>query len=206
MNRIVIFAEGAFGRDVAARLAAVESEVRTYPLAESSTEFAALVNGADFVCAALWRRYVRECDLLDEACFERGIAWSSAVLEGSGLLSGPLIVPGSGGCYACYRKRWMTHAARPDREAALDQAYELDPALGSHGYPPSAAAMAAAGLLLDRRDRETGAGRIRHVNLLTGDAGETRVVRVHGCKRCSPSGGNERFVRHLVPAVEEMLR
>jgi bacteriocin biosynthesis cyclodehydratase domain-containing protein len=204
MTKLVLFAEGGFGRDVAHRIASENASAASYSLARSSGQFELLLHGADFAGVAAWRRYTRECDELDAVCSRLRIPWTSAVLEGAELRSGPLIVPG-GPCFACYQRRRMTHVQDIEREITIDKACGADPALGPAGFLPSASAMAVAGMRLDWQDRSFAAGRIRQADLLTGGFLETRVVRVHGCARCSSTRAGERYVRRLVPAVREIL-
>jgi bacteriocin biosynthesis cyclodehydratase domain-containing protein len=206
MEKFVLFFEGAFGRDVAARISHRDIELKIYRLTASCEQFEAIAAGATFVGVALWRRYTRECDRLDDVCHKLVIPWSGAVLDGSRLFSGPLITRESGPCFACYRRRWFTHTASPEREAALEQAYAGNPNLGPAGFAPSAAAVAAAGLLLDYKDRHRAGGRLRQLNLLTGDIQDTHVVRIHACPRCSSMCPGERYVNRLVPELAEVLK
>lgn len=205
MENLVLFFEGVFGHEVAARISRRIKTAKVYPLVSSALRFQELTAGATFVGTVLWRGYPRECDQLDETCFHTRTPWTSAVLEGGTLTSGPVVTPGRGACYSCYRRRLLSHTATLDRVQALERAYAEDPTLGPPGFSPSCAALAAAGLILDLLQRESAGGRVRHVNLLTGELAETRTVQIHGCPRCCPSPGASRYVRHLGPAVEEML-
>lgn len=202
---LVLFTAGTFGDAVASRIAERIRAVRVFALPRREEALEELLEGAGFVGVTLWRRYPRECDALDAACARREIPWSTAVLEGQRLLAGPLISPGRGPCYACYRRRWLTHVAVLDREQALEEAYATDANLGPRGFLSIAAALAASGLLLDRREHERAPGRLREVDLLNGSVQEARVVRVHGCPRCSSTRHGKRYVSWLVPAVRHML-
>jgi hypothetical protein len=94
----------------------------------------------------------------------------------------------------------------PDRESSLDRVYANDSTLGVAGFVPSSVFMAAAALLIDKKDHAAATGRIRQIDLLNGNIEETRVVRVHGCARCSqPQKAGHRYVERLVPAVKEIL-
>lgn len=199
MQNLALFTEGTFGTAVAGRLAATVSGVQVLPLVARGESFQACISGASFVGVALWRQYADEIDRLDEACAREGISWSGVVLEGTKLRCGPIVKPGDGPCYACYRKRWLTHAAFPDREQALDAAYATNPALGIRGYTPSSVRIAAAALLLDWEQFDQAPGRVRWIDLLQCTVEESRVIRVHGCPRCSPQNApGERYVRELI--------
>jgi bacteriocin biosynthesis cyclodehydratase domain-containing protein len=207
MCKLVVLHEGRFGEAVAGRIAERVGDVHAAPLTGSLGRLESLLAGAGFVAVPLWRRYAGECDLLDAACARFGVPWSGVVLEDASLVGGPIVSPGRGACYACYRRRWLAHSAVPEREQVIEQAYARDPSLGVPGFLPSVAAIAAAGLLLDRAEHEIAAGRIRRVDLLRCQVEETRTVRVHGCPRCSL--GDEpgrRYVSRLIPALKDLLR
>ncbi|MPZ50653.1 MAG: TOMM precursor leader peptide-binding protein [Dehalococcoidia bacterium] len=211
---MIIFAEGSFGELVAETLRR-RVAARVFSLVQSGGKLDELLGGEDFVAVALWRPYTNDCDELDAACFRHMVPWSAAVLSERYLYCGPLIVPGPGPCFHCYRRRFLTHLPAPERELALERAYASDPGLGSEGFAPASAGMAAAALLMDARagDDVAEPGRLRRIDLLSGELVDTRVIRVHGCPRCGrhPGGGSsnsqergDRFVRHLQPTLEAM--
>jgi bacteriocin biosynthesis cyclodehydratase domain-containing protein len=211
---IVVLHEGRFGAAVAQALGTLR-EVRPHPLVAARERLRALIAGADFVAVALWRRYEEECELLDAIAAETGVRWSLAVPIESALSCGPLVVPGHGACWRCYRRRALTHHRAPERELALAEGYRRDPALGPAGFTPPMVWTAAGALLADASAPPSAAGRLRRVNLLTGMVIDTVVIGVHGCDRCrAPSSGadpgrggqpGERFLEHLVPALEELV-
>lgn len=170
---------------------------------------AEFLSGATFVAVALWRLYDQECDLLDAACWRAGVSWSLAHLTEDKLVCGPLTIPRHGPCYGCFRRRSLTHHGAPERELGVGRAYANNRDLGPEGFVPAIAWLAASGLLSDARAPRTEAGRLRRIDLLTGGMIETGVVGVHHCPRCRrqirerPGG---RFVRQLVPAVQELLQ
>lgn len=205
---MLILTEGRFGVAVADILRSqVDTTVRrlTRVISDRRAEF---LNGAMFVAVALWRPYDEECDALDRACWRVGVPWSSAYLTEDKLLCGPLTIPRHGPCYGCFRKRYLTHCRAPERELAMSRAFANDPDLGSEGFVPAMAAIAASGLLSDARAPRSAAGRLRRVDLFTGAMIETAVVGVHHCSRCGhrlKAKSGERFVRELVPAVQGVL-
>ena len=201
-HRLLMFTEGRFGQAVAERVIADVRHVAVFPLLAALPRLDDLLSRADFVGLALWRRYPSAVDAVDVACGRRRVPWSSVTLDGRFLIIGPLVVPGVSPCYACYRRRWSTHLARPEREQALDGAYDADNGVGCKGFPPSSVTIAAAALALDRAEAGIAAGRVRRLDLLHCALEETRVVRVHGCERCSqPTSSGERYVRHLRAAL-----
>ena len=206
---MLILTEGRFGAAVAEIItpqvdATVRrlSDVVSYRLAEA-------LSSATFVAVALWRPYDEECDLLDAACWRAGVPWSSAHLTEDKLVCGPLAIPRHGPCYGCFRRRYLTHHGAPERAQGVGRAYATNPDLGPEGFVPAIAWIAASGLLSDARAPRTAAGRVRLVDLFTGGMVETMVVGVHHCSRCGhriKEGPGRRFVRQLVPAVQELLQ
>jgi bacteriocin biosynthesis cyclodehydratase domain-containing protein len=206
MSDILLFVEGAFGHAVASAMAQRVPNLVTLPLTASRDELETLVVGAQFVAVATWRPYEAACQAVDAACHRHDRMWSRAVLESTILVTGPLIGP-TGPCYTCYRKRRASHSATPERDRALDNLYATDAAVGVAGFLPSVATMASASLLLDRKQSPGAAGRMRFHDLINCEVEETRVVRIHGCERCSGTSGptTDRYVSRLVPAVKELL-
>ena len=202
MTDLLLFAEGAWGLEVANRVVQLAPSTSVLSLVKSAGSFASLIHSRAFVGVALWRRYPDEEDRLDAACAQEVIAWSGVVLEETHLRCGPVVVPGRGACYACYRKRWMSHAMFPERERAVEEAYANDASLGIRGFTPSSVRIAAAALLLDREEAERAPGRLRLIDLIHCGVEETRVVRVHGCGRCShPWPPGDRYIRELVNSL-----
>ena len=200
-RRLLVLYQGRFGAAVADRLAVGVAD-RSHVLTDALPQLETLVGEADFVALALWRRFPAVTEAVDSTCARLGVRWSAATLEGSSLVIGPVVVPGEGPCHSCFRKRWLTHLAHPERETLLDAWYETDAAAGCEGFPPAAVGMAVAALVLDRAEARNAAGRLRYVDLLRATTEETRVVRVHGCPRCgAPEPEGRRYVDHLREAL-----
>lgn len=210
-QNIIVLHEGRFGAAVARALGSLRP-VRSAPLVASRPRLESLVGDADFVAVALWRRYDEECEELDAIAARRRLRWSLAVPIESALSFGPLVVPGHGACWRCYRRRALTHHRAAERELALAEAYRRSPELGPRGFTPPMVWMAAGALAADAEAPPAAAGRLRRINLLTGMFIDTVVVGVHRCDRCRPRAAGarterpgERFVEHLVPAIKELL-
>lgn len=207
MSHMIIFAEGDFGRAVAGALAR-RTPAHEHSLVAARGRFDDLVRGAHFVAVALWRRYDSVVEELGQACARAAIPWSLAMQSDQHLLCGPLVVPPRGACFRCFSRRYLAHHPGADRELALARAYDKDPALGVAGFLPPVVSLAAAALRDDARALEAAAGRVRRIDVLTGEVVDTRVVRVHGCELCgdgAPSDQSQRFVHFLVPAIRELL-
>lgn len=210
-EKLIILHEGRFGAAVAQALGSLRA-VRSEPLVASRPRLEELVGEADFVAVALWRRHDEECEQIDAIAARRGVRWSLAVPIESTLSFGPLVVPGHGACWRCYRRRALTHHRAAERELALAEAYRRSPELGPHGFTPPMVWMAAGALLADAAAPPGAAGRLRRINVLTGMFIDTVVVGVHRCDRCRRRAGGAQaarqgdgFVDRLVPAIQEIL-
>jgi bacteriocin biosynthesis cyclodehydratase domain-containing protein len=206
---MLILTEGRFGAAVADIITSqVDATVRrlTDIIPDQRAEF---LSGEAFVAVALWRPYDEACDALDEASWRGGVPWSCAYLTEDKLVCGPLTIPRYGPCYGCFRRRCLTHSRAPERELRVSGAYAHNRDLGPAGFVPAMAWIAASGLMSDARAPRTAAGRLRRVDLFTGGMIETNVVGIHHCSRCgrqSQERPGDRFVRQLVPAVQELLQ
>jgi hypothetical protein len=45
----------------------------------------------------------------------------------------------------------------------------------------------------------------RRVDLLTFEIGSSEVLRIHGCSRCGGVPDPERFTKHLITALKELV-
>ena len=206
MQRALVLFEGHFGEAVSERIRARLPTASTLGFVAAAVDLNRLVAASDFVLVALWRPYVALCDQLDDVCHREGVPWSQAVLDDHYLYRGPVICPGRGPCFSCFRRRFMTHRPAPERDQAIIEAYDENPAIGPAGFCPATAAAAAAGLCLDARDAVP--GRLIRYDILHSSLLETRVIPVHACARCGQartSRKGERFVSHLIPYLDEVL-
>jgi hypothetical protein len=123
---MLILTSGKFGAAVGARLVATHG-VTTAELWTARADLDSLVRNTDFIGVAIWRPEIEACREIDTLCHYRGIRWSLAELHGSVLSCGPLVIPGHGACYHCYRQRELSHHKSLERERVLLAAYENDP-------------------------------------------------------------------------------
>ena len=123
------------------------------------------------------------------------IPWLPIVLEHPNLLIGPLVVPGRGPCYTCFRLRFLQHSYTADLTEALYEFYQSNPRSGPKGYLPVHASLAAAFACQAVKALQNGldswVGEVRVINLLTFSMAKANVIGVHGCERCG-TGGDER--------------
>jgi bacteriocin biosynthesis cyclodehydratase domain-containing protein len=204
---MIILTAGEFGFQVGALLAKRQPAV-AYEITADGIDLEGALSFADSVAVALWRPYVRICEQVDDICQRRGIRWSLAEIVGDKLHCGPLIVPGTSPCYRCYRKRYLSHHAAPDREMTLNGAYEREPRCGVPGHIYPMVVTAAAALSSDLAAERSHAGRLRVVELLGGGVLEVAVLGVHGCPVCGGQRGaaaGARYVDRLIPEIKELL-
>ncbi len=211
MKPILVFTAGAFGAAVGARMLAAApaapTPLRVAPLPHDLDTLRAQTGeaNASAIGVAAWRPHVKACELIDDLCFAAGMPWSQVEVHGQRLTCGPVVQPGHGPCFHCYRKRWASHHPAPEREMVIAHAYERDASLGPPGFVGPLVEIAAAALWEDLLAPVTQAGRLRVVDVLTGGVLETAVLGVHACPRCGlPAAGpvGARFVNHLVPAID----
>lgn len=204
---MIVMTAGRFGAQVGERLAQL-CGAEVVELSHDREQLRSLVQRASFIAVATWRPYVHSCSLIDELCFEARVPWSLAEVHSQRLTCGPLVRPGDGACYHCYRQRWLSHHKSPEREQVLEGAYRRDPELGPPGFIGPMVEIAAQALADDAAAGVPEAGRLRLVDVLSGAVLESGVIGIHECPRCRPhsySRPGERFVNHLVPEIERML-
>ena len=135
-----------------------------------------------------WRRVPPAEREFDEEAFRTGQPWLPVTLDHPVLEIGPVVVPGTGPCHACYRGRMAQHDPARAFRATVDAHYDENPSAGPDGYLPSTALLAAAAVadVIDRlrTDPAGEAGRIRQIDVPTQGMWSGRVVGVHGCPRC----------------------
>lgn len=202
----ILIIHGAFGVAVAESIAQRNGATRVVPLESAAAALDDFFSEAHFVGLVCSRRFPELQHALDAAGARARVPWSTALLDGRRLQSGPVVSPGHGPCFGCWEKRRLSHLVLPEREQALDAAYREHADLTLRGFLPSHVTMAAAGLLLDQREHQRVAGRVRFVDLLDGEVEETRAVRIHGCDRCGDQcEPGERYVRHLRDELAEVF-
>lgn len=182
MTPVNLLAVGAFGRAVAATLAAVEpiavhamDPPGDGPLPADLTGAVAVVSG---------RPVPALVDRIDALSFGTGIPWLPMVIEGTALRAGPLVVPGESACHRCFRGRLRQHAAAPAVDDAVDEHYRTSAADEPAGHLPGTVAVAADLLWRMLADPATYAGQFRQRELVSGRLISGHAVGVHGCDRC----------------------
>ncbi|WP_052757849.1 TOMM precursor leader peptide-binding protein [Streptomyces yangpuensis] len=189
MTKVHVLAVGGFGEAVADRLCRERADLEVSTDQAGSLELSASWPDAGLRVLASWREVPRLAEVLDARSADWGTPWFPVLAEHPRLRVGPLVVPGTGACYRCFRKRRAQHERDAAHVATLHAHYETSPGAGPGGFLPHHVDM-AAGMALDvlRRfdtgDAEGFAGTVRHWHLLEQHLSGGRVVALHGCTRC----------------------
>ncbi|MFE7295112.1 TOMM precursor leader peptide-binding protein [Streptomyces sp. NPDC057579] len=193
MTKVHVLALGDFGAAVAERLLREHDGIEVTSDRDSLQQFSAGWPQADFRVLISWREPPHLADVLDARSAAWRIPWLPIVAEHPRLRIGPLVVPGAGACYRCFRKRRYQHERDSATTAALHAHYDAEPSAGPEGFLPQHVSLAAASALdlLHRFEDDGGrrdAGMVRHWHLLEQLITSARVVGVHGCDRCRTHG------------------
>ena len=181
-SSVHLIAAGRFGVAVAERLSAVLESTATTHADPSGRFWSQMWPPARMHVLCAWRAMPWLADRVDDLAFAWGTPWLPVVCEHPELRVGPLVVPGSGPCYGCFRMRLAQHVPSEQLTAELHSHYDADPTAGPRGHVPFHALLAAAAA---RSVIESGQpGRVLQLNLVTQKSGSGRVVGVHGCPRC----------------------
>ncbi|MFI1470979.1 TOMM precursor leader peptide-binding protein [Streptomyces wuyuanensis] len=191
MTKVHVLAVGEFGTAVADRLRREHHDVEISSYRNGSLEMSAGWPEAELRILASWRETPMLAEILDARSADWGSPWFPVVAEHPRLRIGPLVVPGAGACYRCFRKRRAQHERDAAHIATLHEHYDAFPESGPGGFLPHHVDM-ATGIALDllRRleagESERLAGTVRHWHLLEQHLSGGRVVGVHACDRCRP--------------------
>ncbi|MBT2445599.1 TOMM precursor leader peptide-binding protein [Streptomyces sp. ISL-43] len=198
MTKVHVLAVGEFGEAVAERMLRHHDAIEvTAGQDAADLAFPARWPVADIRVLVSWREVPALAEVLDAQSADWGTPWFAVVNEHPRLRVGPVVVPGEGACYRCFRGRRAQHEQGSTLTAALHAHYDAHPTAGPGGFLPQHTAMAAGAALqlLHGMERDGGchdAGSVRHWHLLEQHISHARVVGVHGCDRCRPRSGQER--------------
>ena len=177
-----VFTSGEFGRAVAMKLA------RRYPEAERivlSAEQDRLAAGALHPGCNLFALDRIDEDLfaaVDEAAHEQRTMWLPVTIHGHRLQVGPLVIPGQGACWHCWRRRREQHRSMGEETSA-----KRVPGWSQQTYMACAASLASARSVETMARHARGdavAGSVWTMNCLTTVVEQSTVAGVHACPRC----------------------
>jgi len=136
---------------------------------------------------AAWRSVPDLCEFLDKSSHESRRPFLPLILDATALRLGPVVVPGSGGCWSCWMKRSSQHAPWPKEQDMIRQYYSAHPNSGPEGYLEPFAMMGAIRIkqTIDALDSSTAVpGYIWQINMLTRQITTGVVAGLHDCPQC----------------------
>lgn len=185
-ERTHVIAVGDFGLAVAARLRDAIDDITVQEVHGDRPIPMTWPVAGTYVLAAS-RELPALAGVLDDCAFRWRVPWLPVVHEHPHLRVGPLVVPGRGPCYHCFRGRMAQHASAPELTEALERHLCADDP-GPGGFLPAHATFAAGAAqatLAALRDGDgDDAGRVSWLNVVTARPGSASVTSVHGCVRC----------------------
>lgn len=130
----------------------------------------------------------RLCHILNDLSYTHQVPFLPAIISSPYLEIGPLVIPGSGACYACYECRFLQHTALPQVHKRRHQYYDTHPIPDPVGYLPPLAFLTATRLvqlLVQGLERPGHAGGYYwRWNIVHAEAHQSHVIGMHGCMYC----------------------
>lgn len=130
----------------------------------------------------------RLCHILNDLSYAHRVPFLPAIISSPYLEIGPLVIPGSGACYACYECRFLQHTPLPQVHKRRYQYYDTHALSDPVGYLPPLALLTAtrlAQLLVQGLEQPGHAGGYYwRWNIMQAEAHQSHVVGVHGCMYC----------------------
>jgi bacteriocin biosynthesis cyclodehydratase domain-containing protein len=182
-THIKVLADGSFGRAVGQRMGGAGA-LRAFLDAPEA--------GWDFIAVALTHKRIDAMRALSDWCHANGTPWAVAFMADSYLYCGPVFAPRQRdgmACFDCFYKRDLSHlgpAREIEREAAIDDHFNRHAESEVAGFSAGAVGMAAA-FLKGAAAGAHGGGKLRRINLLSGEVEDTEVLGIHHCARCAPA-------------------
>lgn len=126
-------------------------------------------------------------EFLESVSYHRNQPFVPVVMDGTALLLGPVVVPGAGSCWTCWRRRIRQHSDAKGERVTLWQYYSGHMEQGPSGYLEPFAAMIATRIsdIIDSLDDQPSpGGQIWHMDMMSLKFSTSVVVGVHDCPRC----------------------
>lgn len=187
-HSIHVLAVGPFGECTAQMLEQLLPGVVVTRPDAANTSLPAMWPVARINVLTSWRPVARLERMFDTLSHYWKTPFVSATLEAPNLRVGPVVVPGLGGCHACYDKRVLQHSLRPDAHLASRNFYNDHPDEGPQGYLYPFVEMAAvrvAQIIQQLGEApETVAGKVWQLNTITRQVAYSEMIGLHGCSQC----------------------
>jgi bacteriocin biosynthesis cyclodehydratase domain-containing protein len=187
-SSVQVLARGAFGHAVA------KYAGRFFPALEVSdlanAQALSCLPAAGLVVVASPRIEQRSCNWLDQRCSGALCGFVPVSMEGKILRVGPVVVPGAGPCWNCWRARLGQHDPWDGRKRALEAYYD-ETSAAPRGWLDPFALIAAARVFEIACEAEglaSAAGDVWEMDMFTRATGLRRVMGIHACARCGLAG------------------
>ena len=188
INTIHVISVGAFGEAIALILKEFFPGLQETRSEAQSQLTAVTCPQAQFHIIAAWRMTSGLCHLLEDICYQQKTSFISAMLNGTLLQIGPVVVPGMGACYTCYEKRFFQHSPLQSLQCEIYKYYDMHPEQGPQGYLPAFADIAVAKIVHIMNTLDTDpiqvAGQIWQWNTMTLEGINSSITGIHACPRC----------------------
>ena len=146
--RLLVIGDDADGLVALARQATIGDVECVPPARVRADELPALVAGRDLVICAVDAGWTAVRSWVNRACLDAGTPALFVALDGSFGYLGPLVLPGEGPCYLCWRMRAL--ACSDDFAVAMAREEALDRTRGGLGPPVLPGLREAAGAVVVR--------------------------------------------------------
>ena len=182
------------------RGAAPQVDVRaSQDVLESEDDVRAAIDGADFVVCCLDAGQSNLILKLNRACLATGQRWAACAPAGAEIVVGPVVHPGRGPCYLCYRMRAVACAGNPEDAFAYERYLDRRKSDDSGGRQNLVFGVGvAANLIAWEVARElmgvgepSLAGRILTIHLTDLRIERHTILRKPWCPACSPAAQRE---------------
>jgi bacteriocin biosynthesis cyclodehydratase domain-containing protein len=191
---VILLGLGEFGDHVVALL----RDSARWPTTVAGSIAGAFGQESRAIIFAMWRPCPAACEEADALAFHHRQPWLPVVMDHPHVRVGPLVMPGSGACFACFSARYSQHDGQSAISAALHAGFDRDPGLGPRGYLDHHARLAAALAEMTLRDLSAdwmtaAAAQVRTFNVYRSAIRRHPVAARSGCPRCgSPASASDR--------------
>jgi bacteriocin biosynthesis cyclodehydratase domain-containing protein len=182
---VLVISVGPFGRAVSRHLASLRPD--TVETAGEDAGPPATWPLSRITVVAAWRPVPDLCEVADTESHRSGRPFIPLIADSVTLCLGPVVVPGSGGCWSCWARRTRQHAPGLSRRNALWRHYSEHAGSGPQGFLDPFAVVAAVRVsqTVDALDSaQAVAGQAWQIHMITRRITTGTVVGVHDCPRC----------------------
>jgi bacteriocin biosynthesis cyclodehydratase domain-containing protein len=158
------------------------------------------------IVLAAWRPVPALCEKLNCVSYETRTPFIPLIIDGPVLRLGPIVQPGTGGCWTCWTHRVAQHNGMFKDHSALMEFYNGNPSRGPSGFLEPVAMIGAAQVARTVRALvaldEHIPGSIWQMDMFTRHVSHGLLVGVDGCDKC---GLNRCLITRSYAAIKEQL-